>query len=416
MKTVVLGAGIIGVGTAYYLHRAGHEVTVIDRRPGPGLETSYANGGQVSASGATPWANPTAPLMLAKWLGRADAPLALPLRIDVALWRFLFRFLANCRAGPSQANALKVLRLALYNRELLAGLRAETAIEFDAEDRGILHIYRSDREMERAAENIDRFRALGLEAEELNAGACVGVEPALRHLRHSLAGGIFSPGDISGDAHVFTHSLAQTAADEGVEFRLDTKITRLAHSGGRVTGVMTDRGVVTADRYVLALGSYSPLLLRPMGIRIPVYPTKGYSATVPVTDEARAPRVSLTDEGHKVVMSRLGDRLRIAGMAEFKGYDTELDEARARVVLRAGADLFPGALDEPAAKLWTGLRPLTPDGVPIIGRTRFTNLILNTGHGTLGWTTACASGRIAADLAAGAEPEIDISDIGPDRF
>ena len=416
MKIVVLGAGLIGVSTAYHLARAGHRVVVIDRQPGPGLETSYANGGQLSASHATPWSNPQTPRRLLAWFGRADAPLAFALRWDPAMWGFFLRFLAQCRAARSDANAATVLRLALYSRARLAQLRSETSIAFDAEDRGILHIYRSAQELERAAAAAERFRPLGLETEDLNARACVALEPALAGVRETLAGGIYSPGDLSGDAHAFTMGLAQLCADAGVEFRFRTRVTRLARMGGRITGAMTDRGMVTADRYVLAFGSYSPLLLAPLGIRLPVYPAKGYSATVPVKGSNLAPRVSLTDDDRKIVMSRLGDRLRIAGMADFNGYNTDVVGARARAVLRAGLELFPDGLDADAAEFWAGLRPLTPDGVPIIGPTRYPNLILNTGHGTLGWTLACASGRIAADIATGAEPEIDVSDIGPDRF
>ncbi len=416
MKIVVLGAGVVGVSTAYYLLRAGHEVVVLDRQREAGLETSFANGGQISASHATPWSNPDTPRKLLSWLGRADAPLAFRFSTDPALWRFLFRFLANCRRGQSRANAATVLRLALYSRQQLAELRSDTGIQFDAEDRGILHIYRSEREMERAVEAAERFRALGLEVEDLNAAACVAQEPALKPQAKALAGGIFSPQDLSGDARVFTQELAGFCAENGVEFNFGTTITRLAHIGDRVTGLMTGKGVISADRYVLALGSYSPLMLKPLGIRLPIYPAKGYSATVPVSDPSRAPRVSITDDDHKIVVSRLGNKLRIAGTAEFNRYNTDINPVRAGAVLSAGAGLFPGALDLKRAEFWAGLRPLTPDGVPVIGRTRFRNLILNTGHGTLGWTLACASGRIAADLATGAPLEHDVTGLGPERF
>ncbi len=412
----MLGAGIIGMSTAYYLQRAGHEVTVIDRQSGPGLETSFANGGQVSASHAMPWSNPSTPWRLLSWLGRRDAPLVFRFTTDPALWRFLFRFLANCRTVASQENAASVLDLALYNRGLLAGIRAATGVEFDAEDKGILHIYRSSRELELAVKMAAFLRDLGLELEDINADACVALEPALAQVRGVLAGGIFSPDDLSGDAHAFTHGLAQHCADQGVKFQLENPIIRLAASGNRITGVMTARGIVTADRYILALGSYSPLLLAPLGMRIPVYPAKGYSATVPIINPDSAPRVSITDDDHKIVISRLGDRLRIAGTAEFNRYNAEIDPVRARAVLNAGSTLFPGALDTENAEFWAGLRPLTPDGVPVIGVTSFVNLIVNTGHGTLGWTLACASGRIAADLASGAEPEIDTTRFSPARF
>lgn len=416
MKIVVLGAGLIGVSTAYHLLRGGHEVVVIDRQPEAGLETSFANGGQVSASHATPWANPQTPLKLLSWLGRKDAPLAFGFSFDPALWEFLFRFLWNCRAGRSQDNAAKVVSLALYSRQLHHEIRSETGIEFDAQDRGILHIYRSEREMERAVETAERFRRLGMELEDLNAGACIDLEPALESQAGKLAGGIYSPGDLSGDAHVFTQRLARYCAEHGVTFDMENTVSRLAHMGDRITGVMTSRGLVTGDCYVMALASYSPLMLRPLGIRVPIYPAKGYSATVPVTNTNRAPVVSITDDDRKIVLSRLGDKLRIAGTAEFDRYNDEIDEVRAGSVLDGGAALFPGALDLPKAEFWAGLRPLTPDGVPVIGSTRYSNLVLNTGHGTLGWTLACASGRIGADLATGAKPEHDIAGLGADRF
>ncbi|MDH3240878.1 MAG: D-amino acid dehydrogenase [Alphaproteobacteria bacterium] len=416
MKIVVLGAGLIGVSTAYYLSRAGHEVVVIDRQPEAGLETSFANGGQVSASHATPWSNPETPAKLLAWLGRADAPLVFRFSTDPALWGFLLRFLANCRRRPSQKNGATVARLALYSRALLAELRSETGVRFDAEDRGILHIYRSQRELAKADAIAERFRALGMALDTLDAAACVTREPALEAQAGSLAGGIYSADDLSGDAHVFTQGLQKYCAERGVTFRFGTTISRIAHSGDRVTGVTTDRGVISADRYVMALASYSPLMLKPMGIRVPIYPAKGYSATVPVTESNRAPMVSITDDDHKIVLSRLGNRLRIAGTAEFDGYNAEIDRVRAQAVLDAGDALFPGAMELPKAEFWAGLRPLTPDGVPVIGRTRFRNLILNTGHGTLGWTLACASGRIGADLATDAEPEHDITGLGPDRF
>ena len=416
MKIIVLGAGIIGVSTAYFLARAGHRVTVIDRQPAPALETSFANGGQISASHAEPWSNPATPWKLLSWLGRKDAPLWFRLHWDPEMWGFFFRFLAACRGSTSRANAEKALRLALHSRSVLASVRQATGIAFDAEDRGILHVYRSQRALDRAAMIAERFHAFGLETEALNADACVGIEPALGASRDTLAGGIYSPADLSGDAHVFTQALAVKAAEAGAEFRLDTKILRLAHMGDRVTGVMTHRGMVTADRYVCALGSHSAPLLAAIGIKITVYPAKGYSATVPLAAPDRAPVVSITDDDAKIVVSRLGDSLRIAGTAEFNGYDETINETRARAVLTAGERLFPGCMDGASAEFWAGLRPLTPDGVPVIGPTRLRNLILNTGHGTLGWTMGVGSGQVVADLIDGRKPEVDLAGFGADRF
>jgi D-amino-acid dehydrogenase len=413
MKILVLGAGLIGVSTAYYLARAGHNVTVIERQKGPGLETSFANGGQISASHATPWSNPTTPWNLLKWLRRRDAPLFFRLSSDPALWRFALRFLANCRVSVSAENGRTVARLALYSRELLAELRRETDIAFDAEDRGILHVYRDNRSLERAAHIAAGFHDLGLDTETLDAGACAAVEPALEPVADELAGGIFSPGDGSGDAHLFTVGLAQACVDAGVDFRLDTRVKRIAQMSGRISGVMTDNGMLTADRYVVAMGSYSPLFLHDLGIRIPVYPVKGYSLTAPVTGSNRAPRVSLTDDESKIVVSRLGDNMRVAGMADFNRYDTDIDPARAGILMQAATRLLPEAFVPEQAHYWAGLRPLSPDGVPVIGTTGFANLIVNTGHGTLGWTLACASGRIAADLATGQESDIDVAPFSP---
>jgi D-amino-acid dehydrogenase len=416
VKIIVLGAGVIGVSTAYFLARDGHQVTVIDRQPAAGLETSFANGGQVSASHAQPWSNPATLMKLAGWLGRKNAPLYFRFRWDPAMWGFFLRFLSACRPGPSHDNGLKALKLALYSRETLAQLRAETGIQFDAADRGVLHVFRSDRDLERAATVADRFREFGLATEALNRDPCIAMEPALSSTQETLAGGIYSPGDLSGDAHAFTQALAGLAADAGVEFRMDTKILRLAQMGGRITGVLTQYSMVTADAYVCALGSYSTPLLAAIGIRLPIYPAKGYSVTVPVTATNCAPQVSITDDDAKIVVSRLGDKLRVAGTAEFAGYDTNINAPRARAVLEAGLRLFPGAMDEEGAEYWAGLRPLTPDCIPVIGGTKLSNLYLNTGHGTHGWTMGPGSGKALAELISGTSPTVDLSPYEGERF
>jgi D-amino-acid dehydrogenase len=416
VKVIVLGAGVIGVSTAYFLARDGHQVTVIDRQPAAGLETSFANGGQVSASHAQPWSNPATLLKLASWLGRKDAPLYFRFSWDPAMWGFFLRFLSACRTGPSNANGLKALKLALYSRDTLAQLRTETGIQFDAVDRGILHVYRTNRDLDRAAAVADRFRALGLATETLNREASIAMEPALGSTQENLAGAIYSPGDLSGDAHAFTQALAGLAADAGVEFRMDTKILRLAQMGGRITGVLTQYSMVTADAYVCALGSYSEPLLAGIGIRLPIYPTKGYSVTVPVTASNRAPHISITDDDAKIVVSRLGDKLRIAGTAEFTGFNTLINAPRARAVLDAGLRLFPGAMDAEGAEFWAGLRPLTPDGIPVIGGTKLSNLYLNTGHGTQGWTMGPGSGKALAEMISGNSPAVDLSPYDAERF
>jgi len=412
MKVIILGAGVVGVTSAWYLREAGHEVTVVDRQPGPGLETSFANGGQISVSHAEPWSNPAVPLQILKWLGRQDAPLLFRPRADPAQWLWGARFLFECLPQRARANARQILSLALYSAGELRSLRQKTAIAYDELTRGILSFYTDRREFERAAVLADSMRAWGCARDIKTAAECIAIEPALREAASRLAGGVFAPGDESGDAHLFTRKLAALSAERGVDFRFLHDVRRLHEAGGRIAGVEVtapQRGaeVLVADRYVVALGSYSAPLLRRMGIPIPVYPVKGYSVTLPVGPQHDAPSVSLTDEAHKLVVSRLGQRLRIAGTAELAGYDNEINRVRCEAILRRAFELFPRAGDRDHAEFWTGLRPATPGNVPLIGGTHYSNLFLNTGHGTLGWTLACGSGRAIADLVSGKRPEID---------
>ncbi len=415
---IVLGAGVIGVTAAYYLARAGLKVTVIDRQPGPGLETSYANGGQISACHSEPWAGPSVLPKIVKWLGRADAPLLFRLRADPALWSWSLKFLANCTERSLAGNMERMLRVALMSRQALIKLRAETGIQYDQLSVGILHIYGNSREYARARRQADRMNGLGLFREPLSARQCVGLEPALQSAlsRGLLAGGIYSAADESGDAYAFTTKLAALAVELGVNFQYGRSIDRLIAHGASIDGVACGDRTFTAAHYVMALGSYSPLLLKPLGIRVPVYPAKGYSATLPINKSSLAPTVSLIQDEKKLVYSRLGNRLRIAGTAELAGYDTSLNQRRAGQIVAAALELFPGAGEAEEAELWAGLRPATPDGAPIIGPTPYSNLILNTGHGTLGWTMACGSARIVSDLVQGLPPEIAIDGLGYERF
>ena len=416
MTVVVLGAGVIGIATAYFLARGGARVIVVDRQQGPGLETSFANGGQISANHATPWATPSTPWKALKWLGRDDAPLLFHLRFDPALLVWSLRFLANCRRRRLAINIERALRVALYSRAQLAAVRAATGIAYDRLGLGILHIFRNPKDYEEALPALPLMAELGCARRVVGVEECVAMEPTLAAVRDRLVGGIFSPDDESGDAHLFTRRLSEVGAALGVDFRFGVVVRRLIATGGRITGVETDEGRLDADAVVLALGSYTPLLLRPLGLALPVYPAKGYSVTIPVATEGSAPSVSLIDDEFKMVYSRLGDRLRVAGTAEFAGYDASVREKRARFLLAKAMELFPRCGDPGAAQFWAGLRPSTPDGVPVMGRTRFANLFLNTGHGTLGWTMACGAGRAVADLVLGRTPEISLDGLGLDRF
>jgi D-amino-acid dehydrogenase len=408
VKILVLGAGVIGVTGAWYLAQAGHEVTVVERRPEPAMETSFANGGQISAGHAEPWAKPGVVPKILRWLGREDAPLLFRPRADWAQWRWGLGFLRECMPGRFERNTTALAALAVYSRECLGSLRNRTGIQYDALTRGILHFCTEERDFEALARHARAMRALGIERELKSAQECLGIEPALRSSQAKVAGGVFTPQDESGDARKFTQELARLCREKGVLFETGKTVQAIDAAGGRVEGIRLKGTTLKADAYVVALGSYSPLLLRPLGIHVPVYPLKGYSITLalgPAEAEA-APTVSLTDEAHKIVISRLGNRLRAAGTAELTGYDTEVNRVRCDAILRRIRHLFPGLSRIEPSDRWAGLRPATPNNIPVIGRTRLRNLFLNTGHGTLGWTLACGSGSVLADLVSGRKPEV----------
>ena len=412
MKVVILGAGVIGVTSAWYLSKDGHDVTVIDRQPTAGLETSFANGGQISVSHAEPWANPEAPKKIFKWLGREDAPLLFRLRADPRQWSWGVRFLLECLPERTRLNTLTILRLGLYSRDMLKALRRETGVLYDHLEKGILQLHTDAGEFEAAHARVELLRSHGCEMHIKSVPECIELEPALRATRIGLIGGTYAPDDESGDAHQFTGNLAELCRARGVQFGYEHAVESLSIDGDVVAGAIVRdpegrRELVKADAFVVALGSYSPFLLSPVGIHVPVYPVKGYSVTVPLTHPEAAPMMCLSDENAKVAISRLGNRLRAAGTAELTGYDTSLNDARCDAILSRVGQLFPGAGDYASASRWAGLRPATPSNVPLIGRTRYRNLYLNTGHGTLGWTLACGSGRAAADLIAGRHPEVD---------
>lgn len=415
MRVIVLGAGVVGVASAWYLAADGHDVTVVDRQPAPARETSHANGGQISVSHAEPWAGPAAWRRILRWIGREEAPLLWRLRADPAQWAWGLRFLGQCTAERARANIGAIVRLGLASRSALQALRRDLALDYDHLERGILHFYTDPAEFEHALPQAALMREFGCERLPKTAGECLAIEPALAASSVPIVGGTYTPADESGDACRFTEALAQRAAARGVVFRYDTTVRALVSEGGRVAGVHLAGGeTLRGDLTVLALGSYSPLLARPLGLRLPVYPAKGYSATIPlpegISGEA-APVTSLTDDGHKLVFSRLGQRLRIAGTAEFNGYDTGLNEARCQALLRRVHAVFPALAGLPGVEFWAGLRPATPGNVPLVGPAR-PGLMLNTGHGTLGWTLACGSGRLLADLVAGRDPGLDPSPYG----
>ncbi|HET9042459.1 MAG TPA: D-amino acid dehydrogenase [Burkholderiales bacterium] len=417
MRVIVLGAGVVGTASAWYLARAGHEVTVIERQGTAGLETSFANGGQISASHAEPWAHPGVPAQLLHWLGRDDAPLVFRPRAEWRQWAWGARFLFECLPSRNRENTRQLLALALYSRRLLRELRRDTGLEYDQLARGILAFHTDDQAFQRATAQAERMRSYGCAAEVKTAEECIAIEPAMRHAADRIVGGIYTPDDESGDACKFTQGLARLAGGQGVRFEYGRAIKRIAAEGGRVQGVVLADATgrddpVSAEAYVVALGSYSPLVLAPLGISIPVYPLKGYSITVPLDAGDEAPTVSLTDVEHKLVFSRLGERLRVAGTAEMNGYNTEVDDERCEAIARRALDLFPGAGHPARAEFWTGLRPATPSNVPCVGRTRYPNLFLNTGHGTLGWTMACGSGQAIADIVGGRVPEPDFRFMG----
>ena len=412
MKIIVLGAGVVGTTSAWYLNAAGHDVTVVERQPGAGLETSFANGGQISASHAVPWANPGAPLKILRWLGKEDAPLLFRLRADWQQIRWGLQFLRECTPGRTRDNIRSLVKLGLYSRDRLRALRAETNIQYDHLERGILHFFTDQQEFEAGVKASQVMNQFGLKVDALSAKECIELEPALAPAGSKLAGGTYTASDESGDAKLFTERLATLAEQRGVVFRYNTHVADLARTNDSITGVMVRAGAgatteLKADAYVVALGSYSPLLLKPLGVHILVYPAKGYSVTFPIRPGRLAPTISLTDEAYQMVISRLGERLRIAGTAELNGYNTELNQARCENILRRGLELFPDVGDRSEAQFWTGLRPATPNNIPYVGKTKYGNLFLNTGHGTLGWTLACGSGKLLSDIVDGRTPEIN---------
>ena len=416
MRVLVLGSGVIGTASAYYLARAGFEVTVIDRQPAPAMETSFANAGQVSPGYASPWAAPGVPFKAIKWLLQKHAPLAIKATGDVQQYLWMAQMLRNCTAARYAVNKERMVRLSEYSRDCLDELRAETGIAYEGRQLGTTQLFRTQAQLDAAAKDIAVLEQSGVPYELLDRGGIARVEPALAGVTGKLAGALRLPNDQTGDCQMFTTRLAEMARALGVEFRFEQNIQRLDFAGDRINGVWVDGKLETADRYVLALGSYSPQLLKPLGIRAPVYPLKGYSLTVPITNAAMAPSSTILDETYKVAMTRFDNRIRVGGMAEIAGFDLSLNPRRRATLEMLVNDLYPEGGDLGQAEFWTGLRPATPDGTPIVGATPFRNLFLNTGHGTLGWTMACGSGRFLADLMAQKRPQISAEGLDITRY
>jgi D-amino-acid dehydrogenase len=416
VKVLVLGGGVIGVTSAYYLAKAGHEVTVVDRQAEAGLETSFANAGEVSPGYASPWAGPGVPIKAIKWLLMKHGPLVIRPKLDPAMWIWLLKMLRNCTSARYAVNKSRMIPLAEYSRDCLRALRSEIAIRYDERSQGTLQLFRRQSQLDGTASDIAVLRQYGVPYQVLDREGCIAAEPALGATKEKFVGGLRLPQDETGDCHKFTQALAARAADLGVQFRMRTTIEQLVSDGSGITGVATSAGVLRADAYIVALGSWSPRLLGPIGISIPVYPVKGYSITVPIADADGAPVSTVMDESYKVAITRLGDRIRVGGTAEVSGYSVELYPARRATLDHSLTDLFPRGGKLAEASFWSGLRPMTPDGPPVIGATDHANLYLNTGHGTLGWTMACGSARVLADLLSRRKPEIDTSELAIGRY
>ena len=416
MKVIVLGSGVIGVASAYQLALAGHEVTVVDRQPAPGLETSYANAGEVSPGYSAPWAGPGVPLKAIKWLLMQHRPLVIRPHLDLGLIRWGVAMLRNCTTVRYELNKGRMVRLAEYSRDCLRELRTQTGLHYDERMQGTLQLFRTQKQLDASAADISVLQRTGVGFELLDRAGCIRHEPALARVQHKFLGGLLLPGDETGDCFKFTQNLAAIAVHRGVQFRHGTTIQKLQAEGGQLAGVVTDAGVLRADAYLLALGSHSPKLLKPVGVDIPVYPVKGYSITLPITDAAGAPESTVMDETYKVAVTRLGERIRVGGTAELAGYDLRLHDARRRTLEHVVTDLFPNGGDVSRAEFWCGLRPMTPDGTPVLGATSLRKLYLATGHGTLGWTMAAGTGRVMADLISGRAPAIDMDGLTMARY
>ncbi|HQC28694.1 MAG TPA: D-amino acid dehydrogenase [Methylotenera sp.] len=422
MKVLVLGSGVVGVTSAYYLAKKGFEVTVIDRQPAVALETSFANAGQISPGYSAPWAAPGVPTKALKWLFQRHSPLAI--KPDGTLWQlqWTWQLLQNCNAKSYSRNKERMVRLAEYSRDCLIQLRADLGIQYEGRARGTLQVFRTQQQLNAEAKDIAVLTRMGVPFEHLDPDGCVRAEPALALVKNQLLGGLRLPGDETGDCQLFTTNLAIEAEKLGVKFRYDVVIERLLEANGKINGVeistAAQRETLQADQYVIALGSYTRALMQGFGLQIPVYPVKGYSLTVPIVNPDAAPVSTVMDETYKVAITRFENRIRVGGMAELAGFDLRLNPRRRETLEMVLNGLFPNAGDTSEALFWTGLRPMTPDGTPIIGQASlaYPNVWLNTGHGTLGWTMACGSGQVLANMMVNEDTEIRIDDLNLSRY
>lgn len=416
MRVLVLGSGVIGVASAYYLAAKGAQVTVLDRQSGPAEETSFANAGQISPGYSTPWAAPGIPFKAVKWMFQHHAPLAI--NLDGSLWQlnWMAQMLKNCNPASYSINKGRMTRVAEYSRDCLRQLRQDTGIHYEHRSKGTLQVFRSEAQLDMVQRDIAVLQACGVSHQLLvGADQLAQVEPALAYAQDKLVGGLHLPNDETGDCYLFTNALAGVAQEMGVEFKFNQNVERLITQGDEIKGVVINGEVLTADKYVLAFGSYSRDFLKPLQLDLPVYPVKGYSLTVPIMDEKFAPQSTVLDETYKIAMTRFDQRIRVGGMAELSGFNRELNTDRRATLEMVTQELFPGG-DLSQAQFWTGLRPMTPDSTPIIGATRFSNLFLNTGHGTLGWTMACGSGKLISDLVMNHQPDISTEGLSIQRY
>ena len=415
MRVIVLGSGVIGVTSAYYLAKQGAEVTVLDRQAGPAEETSFGNAGQISPGYSTPWAAPGIPFKAVKWMFQHHAPLAV--QLDGSMWQlqWMMQMLKNCGADQYAVNKERMVRVAEYSRDCLRTLRDETGIRYENRSKGTLQIFRKESQLDAVQRDIEVLKETGVEFELLDRESLGRVEPALAEVKDKLVGGLHLPNDETGDCYLFTNALATEAKVMGVDFQFNQNVEKLIVEGGEIKGVLVNGKVLTADRYVLAFGSYSRDFLKPLNLDLPVYPVKGYSLTVPIVDPSHAPQSTVLDETYKIAITRFDQRIRVGGMAELSGFNLGLNEDRRGTLEMVTRDLFPGG-DLEQASFWTGLRPMTPDSTPIIGATQYKNLFLNTGHGTLGWTMACGSGKLISDLVLGHTPGISTDGLSLQRY